>query len=104
LNKVRKVAGDLLAKYPTLFSTNFEANKKAVDQVAIIRNRALRNQIAGAITSLASEALPTKREEPGIEIGEAVSSPAPNVTSSTSDESSRDSSSSASAEAVSQEA
>ena len=49
-------------KYPTLFSTNFEANKKALEQVAIIRNRALRNQIAGAITSLAAEMVPPKPE------------------------------------------
>jgi small subunit ribosomal protein S17e len=105
LNKVRKVAGDLLAKYPTLFSTNFEANKKAVDQVAIIRNRALRNQIAGAITSLASEALPAKHEERGVEIAEAVSSPATGMSSSSSEESSRDNGGgSTSAEPVSQEA
>jgi small subunit ribosomal protein S17e len=79
LNKIRKVAGDLLAKYPTLFSTNFEANKKALDQVAIIRNRALRNQIAGAITSLAAEAAPAKSEEPGVEIGETMGSSSPGM-------------------------
>jgi small subunit ribosomal protein S17e len=58
LNKVRKLAEDLLAKYPSLFSTNFETNKKALDKVAIIRNRALRNQLAGAISSLVSEQAP----------------------------------------------
>jgi small subunit ribosomal protein S17e len=62
LNKVRKLAEELLAKYPTFFSANFEANKKALEQVAIIRNRALRNQLAGAITSLASEIEPVKSE------------------------------------------
>ena len=62
MNKVRKLAEELLAKYPTFFSTNFEANKKALEQVAIIRNRALRNQLAGAITSLASEIEPAKSE------------------------------------------
>jgi small subunit ribosomal protein S17e len=55
LSKVKKLAEELMAKYPTLFSANFEANKKALDQVAIIRNRALRNQIAGAIAAMASE-------------------------------------------------
>ncbi len=62
MNKVRKTAEDLLAKYPTYFSSNFEANKKALEQVAIIRNRALRNQIAGAITSLVSEITPAKSD------------------------------------------
>jgi small subunit ribosomal protein S17e len=59
---VRKVAEDLLTKYPTLFSSNFEANKKALEKVAIIRNRALRNQIAGAISSMVSEQSPAKAE------------------------------------------
>ena len=73
MNKVRKLAEDLLAKYPTLFSTNFDANKKALETVAIIRNRALRNQIAGAITSMASEVAP-ERPESGMDLEEVISS------------------------------
>jgi len=73
LNKVRKLAEDLLAKYPTLFSTNFDANKKALETVAIIRNRALRNQIAGAITSMAAELVPPKPES-GMDLEEVISS------------------------------
>ncbi|MDG6996523.1 MAG: hypothetical protein JRN52_11420 [Nitrososphaerota archaeon] len=41
-----------------MFSTDFEANKKALDQVAVIRNRALRNQIAGAIAVKVAETQP----------------------------------------------
>jgi len=73
LNKVRKLAEDLLAKYPTLFSTSFEANKKALETVAIIRNRALRTQIAGAITSMAGDMLPAKPES-GMDLEEVISS------------------------------
>jgi ribosomal protein S17E len=73
LNKVRKVAEDLLAKYPTLFSTNFETNKKSLETVAIIRNRALRNQIAGAITSMAADMTPPKPES-GMDLEEVISS------------------------------
>lgn len=73
MNKVRKLAEDLLAKYPTLFSTNFDANKKALETVAIIRNRALRNQIAGAITSMAAELVPPKPES-GMDLEEVISS------------------------------
>lgn len=58
MSKVKKVAEELLRKYPTMFSADFEANKKALDQVAVIRNRALRNQIAGAISAMASELVP----------------------------------------------
>ena len=73
MNKVRKLAEDLLAKYPTLFSTSFDANKKALETVAIIRNRALRNQIAGAITSMAADLVPPKPES-GMELEEVISS------------------------------
>jgi small subunit ribosomal protein S17e len=68
LNKVRKLAEELLTKYPTLFSSNFEANKKALEKVAIIRNHALRNQIAGAISSMVSEQGPAPKEEPSMEL------------------------------------
>jgi small subunit ribosomal protein S17e len=60
---VRKLADELLTKYPTMFSTNFEANKKALEKVAVIRNRALRNQIAGAISSMVSEHSPGAKQE-----------------------------------------
>lgn len=63
MNKVRKLAEELLTKYPTMFSTNFEANKKALEKVAVIRNRALRNQIAGAISSMFSERNPAAKQE-----------------------------------------
>ncbi len=79
MNKVRKLAEELLTKYPTLFSTNFEANKKALEKVAIIRNRALRNQIAGAISSMVSEEGPAPREEPGSELGDLISQEEPST-------------------------
>jgi ribosomal protein S17E len=58
LNRTRKLAEELFAKYPTRFSTDFAANKKTLEEVAVIRNRALRNQIAGAITALVAEVSP----------------------------------------------
>ena len=67
---MRKLAGELLAKYPNLFSHDFEANKKALEQVVIVRNRALRNQLAGAITSLATESAPPPSETLERQIGE----------------------------------
>jgi small subunit ribosomal protein S17e len=77
LNKVRKLAEELLTKYPTLFSTNFETNKKALEKVAVIRNRALRNQIAGAISSMVSETAPVSKEEPVVELQDLISSEEP---------------------------
>ena len=68
---MRKTAEELLAKYPSMFSTNFEANKKALEKVAIIRNHALRNQIAGAISSMVSEQAPAKPDS-GTELEELI--------------------------------
>ncbi|MGA2875142.1 MAG: 30S ribosomal protein S17e [Nitrososphaerales archaeon] len=59
---MKKIAEDFLAKYPTMFSANFEANKKSLDQLAVIPNRALRNQIAGAITKRVAAMAPEKSE------------------------------------------
>ena len=91
LSKVKKIAEEFLAKYPALFTADFEANKKAIDKLAIIPNRALRNQIAGAITKKVAGESPEKGES-----------------SSTVEESSFEETSSASAvvpsEAVTQEA
>ena len=64
LSKVKKIAEDFLAKYPTMFSANFEANKKSLDQLAVIPNRALRNQIAGAITKRVAAMAPEKSDIP----------------------------------------
>ena len=73
LSKVKKLAEEFLAIYPTMCSSDFEANKKALDQIAVIRNRALRNQIAGAIAAMASELTSekeSKAQEP--ELGSTV--------------------------------
>ena len=76
MSKVKKIAEDFLAKYPALFSANFEANKKSLDQIAVIRNRALRNQIAGAIAAMASDSA-LERTESGHQLGDAVSEQLP---------------------------
>lgn len=73
MSKVKKIAEEILAKHPGMFSTDFEANKKALDQIAIIRNRALRNQIAGAITAMAGDITEESDESTSDNNGEAES-------------------------------
>ncbi len=74
MNKIKKLAEDFLAKNPNVFSADFEANKKALDQIAVIHNRTLRNQLAGAITVLAKETIGTKpsQESEARSLGEAA--------------------------------
>ncbi|MGA8843816.1 MAG: hypothetical protein WB511_09530 [Nitrososphaeraceae archaeon] len=51
MNRVRKISEELLEKYPNKFSGEFDANKKAILELAKITSKELRNQIAGSITS-----------------------------------------------------
>ena len=63
MNKIRRVAEQLVERYPALFSTDFEKNKQALSTVSIVHTRSLRNQLAGAITKLVREKGPTPEEE-----------------------------------------
>jgi small subunit ribosomal protein S17e len=49
---VKKVARELVKRYPEQFSLDFEGNKKFLGTVAIIYSSKLRNRIAGYITRL----------------------------------------------------
>lgn len=51
MNRVRKISEELLEKYPNKFTGEFDANKKAILELAKITSKELRNQIAGSITS-----------------------------------------------------
>jgi len=49
---VKRIARELLEKYPDMFTREFEHNKQVVKRLAIIPSKKLRNQIAGYITHL----------------------------------------------------
>lgn len=51
MDRVRRISSVLLSKYPDKFYPDFERNKKAVNELAKIRSKVLRNTIAGYITS-----------------------------------------------------
>lgn len=56
---IKRLAKELMARFPDKFSTNFEDNKRAVDALTQGATTKVRNQIAGYITrtiSLAREA------------------------------------------------
>jgi len=49
---VKKVARELISRYPDRFSTSFEENKKAIGPLANIHSPRMKNRIAGYITRL----------------------------------------------------
>jgi len=55
LNKIRRLAEELVTRYPSLFGPDFNKNKAALAQVTVVRTRSLRNQLAGAITKIVHE-------------------------------------------------
>jgi len=51
MNRIKRISSELLEKYPDKFGLDFNANKNVISDVAIIRSKVLRNELAGYITS-----------------------------------------------------
>jgi small subunit ribosomal protein S17e len=51
LNRVKRLSTELLHRYPDKFNVDFQQNKKTIDELAKVRSKELRNQIAGYIAS-----------------------------------------------------
>ena len=51
MNRIKRISTELLEKYPDKFGLDFNANKHVISEVAIIRSKVLRNELAGYITA-----------------------------------------------------
>jgi small subunit ribosomal protein S17e len=51
-DRVKRVARELVERFPEKFTANFESNKKLVESLTNISSTKLRNRIAGYITRL----------------------------------------------------
>jgi len=49
---VKKIARELVERFPDKFTTDFETNKKLVESLTSISSTKLRNRVAGYITHL----------------------------------------------------
>ncbi len=61
--KVKRIARELVKRFPDKFTTNFEENKKILSSIALIPSTRLRNSIAGYITRLVSISQPKVEKE-----------------------------------------
>jgi len=68
--KVKKIARELVKRYPDKFTTDFESNKKTLESVATIYSSKLRNLIAGYITRLEAIQKAAEAAEAAEEMGE----------------------------------
>jgi small subunit ribosomal protein S17e len=51
MNRIKRISTELLQKHPDKFGLEFDANKKALNELAIVRSKVLRNELAGYISS-----------------------------------------------------
>ena len=49
---VKKVARELVERYPDKFSTNYESNKKVIGDLVDAKTKRLRNRVVGYVTRL----------------------------------------------------
>jgi small subunit ribosomal protein S17e len=64
----KRIARELVEKFPDKFTTEFEANKKLVESLTNISSTKLRNRVAGYITRLQNQKKQNKLTTEQIEI------------------------------------
>ena len=65
MDKTRSLSQSILKRYPDKFTSDYEQNKKALDEIALIPSKQMRNRIAGYISkSLKVEEEPEEPEAP----------------------------------------
>ncbi|MGI0102357.1 MAG: hypothetical protein ACREA7_07165 [Nitrosotalea sp.] len=63
MNRVRRISTELMATYKGEFGTDFKQNKKLLNEVAIVRSKELKNEIAGYITTHLKRELEEQKEK-----------------------------------------
>ncbi|MFP3132866.1 MAG: 30S ribosomal protein S17e [Nitrososphaeria archaeon] len=63
MNRIRKLAEELLKQYGKKFIDNFEENKKVLNEIAEIKSKYLRNKVAGYITRIVARSKVVEKVE-----------------------------------------
>jgi small subunit ribosomal protein S17e len=63
LDRTRRLSEEIMERHPEAFGSDFEANKKALEELALIPSKQLRNRIAGYIAKAHRE-VPAEEAEP----------------------------------------
>ena len=67
---VKRIAKELVQRFPDKFTTNFENNKKLVKEFTNLSSTKLRNRIAGYVTRLVAIMQPSETAEEGETVAE----------------------------------
>ena len=62
MDKTRSISEQILRRYPQSFSSDFENNKKVLEELAVIPSKQLRNHVAGYLAKALKEDV--EAEEP----------------------------------------
>ncbi len=63
MDRVRKITFEVLKSHRSIFSTNFDENKAALESISIVRSKSLKNKISGRITRAVKRELFEKEEK-----------------------------------------
>jgi small subunit ribosomal protein S17e len=67
---VKRIAKELVQRFPDKFTANFENNKKLVGEFTNLSSTKLRNRIAGYVTRLVTIMQPSETAEEGETVAE----------------------------------
>ena len=73
VNRIKRISTEVLAIYKEKFGTDFAQNKKVLDQIAIVRSKGLKNEIAGYITTYIKREIEEQNEKESQRIEAAAS-------------------------------
>lgn len=63
VNRIKKISMELMTTYKGKFDNDFVHNKKVLNEVAIVRSKGLKNEIAGYISTYIKRELEDKAEK-----------------------------------------
>lgn len=63
MNRIKRISMEVLALHKDKFNTDFVQNKKILEEIAIVRSKGLKNELAGYITKYLKRELEQEREE-----------------------------------------
>lgn len=66
MNRIRRISTELMTTYKGKFDTDFAHNKQVLNEIAIVRSKGLKNEIAGYISSYLRRELEEQEEKESV--------------------------------------
>ena len=63
VDRIKRLSMDILENNVSVFGTNFDENKKILNEITIVRSKGLKNEIAGYITNFIKKQIKLKEEK-----------------------------------------